>query len=610
MRALTEAMEEKYGQWYSNFNSELSFLSSLRSGDHADPDNGRSTDAGNLGIYTQALTFKSANAEKDYWRDQTEALQGLIDKKASIKEIKSAGFEFESLEDAEKALDDYRQKWQDAISTEKSAEEAIIDLMKEKYEAQKDYLQDIIDYKKESLEIEKDLYSYQKNIASKTKNVATLQKQMNALRGDTSEEGRARLAKLQVSLDEAQQDLEDTEYDRFISEQQNMLDNMMKQYDDLLTRLLKETDTILADGFNYVSANIKELSSLLTSTADTYDYTVSSGLSTVNTSLGTNATMIGAKIDTGTLTTEEIRDAIKGVKGDDPSSVVGLIQSLPKKIIEEYRNSDSGSSGADNNSGGAGSGSTNSNSGNSSQGSNYTTINGGTTYENQIKTSDGKTKWGNDKLVGGPSWKTSLEGWLKNQAAVKKKPKVKKKAKSKYGEMGTELNKKLVQKFGYYLSDSNGGLEALADWLNITTNDKNWSSAGNVYKELQELGCFNTGGIAHFVKSKGEDGLAMVRNGEGFVAPEHVESIQKLLSITPDMSKLTSELVKTPKIQPNNQTATNSIGEVVFNMDINPENFPDFVKQLQNDQRVRQTFSVAVKDLVKNGKITNNIQRY
>lgn len=156
MRSITEAMEEKYGQWYSNFNSELSFLSSLQSGDHADSDTGTFTDSGNLGIYTQALTFKSANAEKDYWRDQTTALKDLIDKKASIEEIKSAGFEFESIEDAEKALDDYYQKWQDAISTEKSAEEEIVDYMKEKYKAKKDYLQDIIDAKKEALEIEKD----------------------------------------------------------------------------------------------------------------------------------------------------------------------------------------------------------------------------------------------------------------------------------------------------------------------------------------------------------------------------------------------------------------------------------------------------------------------
>lgn len=613
MRSITEAMEEKYGQWYSNFNSELSFLSSLQSGDHADSDTGTFTDSGNLGIYTQALTFKSANAEKDYWRDKTTALQGLIDKKASIEKIKDAGFEFESIEDAEKALDDYYQKWQDAISTEKSAEEAIVDLMKEKYEAQKDYLQDIIDAKKEALDIEKDLFDYQQNIADKTKNVATLQKQINALRGDTSEEGRARLAKLQVSLDEAQQDLKNAEFERYVSEQQNMLDNMMKQYDDLLTRLLKETDKILADGLKYVGDNITSLSSLLSTTASTYDYTLTTKLNTVNSSLATGATTIGTKIDTSGKTTEEIRNAIKGIKGDDPSSVVGLLQSLPGKIIEEYKNKDGKTSGnGDKTGGGSNGGGSNSGNGNTVAGENssYMNTNPGTPYENSVKHTDGITKWGNEKSLLGKSWEDSLKGWLKDQATGKKKAKVKKKDKSKYNEMGSELNKKLVKNFGYYLSDSNGGLNALAEWLNINTNDKNWSESGNVYKELKELGCFSTGGIAHIVKSNGEDGLMMARNGEGFVAPEHVESIQKLLSITPDMTKFTAELLKRPKIQPNNQTTSNSIGEVVFNMDINPENFPDFVNQLKNDQRVRKTFSVAVKDLMDKGKITSNIQRY
>lgn len=620
MRSITEAMEEKYGQWYSNFNSELSFLSSLQSGDHADSDTGTFTDSGNLGIYTQALTFKSANAEKDYWRDQTTALQGLIDKKASIEKIKDAGFEFESIEDAEKALDDYYQKWQDAISTEKSAEEAIVDLMKEKYEAQKDYLQDIIDAKKEALDIEKDLFDYQQNIADKTKNVATLQKQINALRGDTSEEGRARLAKLQVSLDESQQDLKNAEFERYVSEQQNMLDNMMKQYDDLLTRLLKETDKILADGLKYVGDNITSLSSLLSTTASTYDYTLTTKLNTVNSSLATGATTIGTKIDTSGKTTEEIRNAIKGIKGDDPSSVVGLLQSLPGKIIEEYKNKDGKTSGNGDKTGGGsnGGGSRDDSSYNANVDSSYTAhdqngnvIGGFHTDKNNTQTTSDKQaliKGAVEDLKGMGTFKY----WIKKANPT-----------SKTNQEIKILNEKDKSYKGKVLTDD--GAYALYNSLitkgvltgykpNTTTKKgKNSVKISTVWKVLNgafENAGFRTGGIAHIVKSNGEDGLMMARNGEGFVAPEHVESIQKLLSITPDIGKFTEELLKTPKIQPQNQTTSNSIGEVNFHMDINPENFPDFVDQLQNSQRVRQIFSVAVNDLVKNGKITSNIQRY
>ena len=52
--------------------------------------------------------------------------------------------------------------------------------------------------KKKALEMEKDLYEYQKNIANQTKNIATLEKQLASLQGDTSEEGRAKIQKIQV----------------------------------------------------------------------------------------------------------------------------------------------------------------------------------------------------------------------------------------------------------------------------------------------------------------------------------------------------------------------------------------------------------------------------
>ncbi len=49
---------------------------------------------------------------------------------------------------------------------------------------------------------------------------------------------------------------------------------------------------------------------------------------------------------------------------------------------------------------------------------------------------------------------------------------------------------------------------------------------------------FKTGGIGELVKKSGEDGIAMVRNGEGFVAPEDVGNIQDLLKVVPDVTEL------------------------------------------------------------------------
>ena len=125
------------------------------------------------------------------------------------------------------------------------------------------------------------------------------------------------------------------------------------------------------------------------------------------------------------------------------------------------------------------------------------------------------------------------------------------------------------------------------------------------------MGCFKTGGIAQLVKSNGEDGLMMARNGEGFVSPENVQDIKDLMKVVPDMNKFISSVTETPNIPiARNNQPSNSIGEVLFNIDVNPKDFPDFVSQLQNEKRVQQVFSVAVNDLTQKGKITNNIQRY
>lgn len=115
---------------------------------------------------------------------------------------------------------------QKAISSAEDEKQSIKDLISDGYDAMLDALQKMIDKRKELLQAEKDAYDYQNTISEKTKNVADIQKQLIAIQGDDSEEGKANAQKLGASLDEAQKDLQETEYEKYLSDQQQMLDNL------------------------------------------------------------------------------------------------------------------------------------------------------------------------------------------------------------------------------------------------------------------------------------------------------------------------------------------------------------------------------------------------
>lgn len=610
MRELTEKMEQEYDDWFSNLNNEISFIASLKSGDKTDSDKGTFTDAGNLAMYSETFLFKSSNAEKEYWRNRTNKLQKLVDANASDEQVKLVDPEFNSLEEVKNALTSYRQNWQDAIKEEKQAEEEIINLMKEKYEAEKDYLQDIVDARKESLNLEKDLYDYERNIAEKTKNVATLQKRINSLRGDTSEEGRARLSKLQVELDSAQKDLQDTEYDRYISEQQNMLDNMMSQYEDLMTKLQKNTDKILADGFNYVNSNIGSLTTLLSETGAAYDYQMSTELSQINTSLANGVTTISSKFNTDS---ENISNILNGIKGDDNSSVVGLLQSMAGKVIEEYKKYETEKNSTPNNNGNNGGG------GGEGSGSGFGASSSSNSTKQQTQTTNGQTTVtpdAMDKIEGTNAKLKKLRDALNSMKGAG----FEKYWTKKNGTPKSYINQRIAAEPNYDKVTPDGkrtpqilteaGLKLLAKKLGVKYPASSGAKTTNLNNYVKEAG-FKTGGIAQLIKSNGEDGLMLARNGEGFVAPEHVQDIKELMKVIPDMNKFISSVTETPNIPiARNNQPSNSIGEVLFNIDVNPKDFPDFVSQLQNEKRVQQVFSVAVNDLTQKGKITNNIQRY
>jgi len=151
-------------------------------------------------------------------------------------------------------------------------------------------------------------------------------------------------------------------------------------------------------------------------------------------------------------------------------------------------------------------------------------------------------------------------------------------------------------------------LKEIQKFLNITKNDKDWSSNGYVYKELKDLGCFATGGIAKLVKPAGEDGIGWLRNGEGLVAPENVQDIRDLMDVTPDLTKLVASFSNLQNVKPldKNVTRNVSIDNITFDMP-NVTNATDFTDTIKKPEQ-QKAFAAAIGDAFNGKKL--NINRY
>ncbi len=196
-----------------------------------------------------------------------------------------------------KVLEEYNAKYKEYIQlseAEFDIQKNLIDMMKEKYQKELDCLQDIINKRKDLLQTEKDAYDYQKNIEEKTKNIAVITKQLSALGGDDSEEAKTRIQQLQISLDEANKDLQDTEYQQWITDHQTMLDNLYNEYSQFIDTKLNDTDALLDEAIAYLS-DIDIAESVSESLQEYYDnngYNPTDDFNAINTALGENGSIV------------------------------------------------------------------------------------------------------------------------------------------------------------------------------------------------------------------------------------------------------------------------------------------------------------------------------
>ncbi len=554
IRELHTAMLDKMAEDAARSNTEADFMATLLSHQElTDSKTGDLTDSGLATLGTYGINYSTSKAQRENFNQERRILDKM--KESETLRWGDGSHDYDSMEQLEEAYKNIIDRQQEWAKSEFDAEQKIIDLMKSKYQAQLDYMNRIIDARKNVLNMEKDLYDYQRNIADKTKNISTLEKQLSALQGDDSEEGRARRSKLQTSLDEANMDLQDTEYDKYISDQQNMLDNMSSQYEDLLSSLFRDTDTLLQNGLTEIRTNGSYIQGILNKKAEDYGYSY--------------------------------------------SETFGKIVECLTEIGTPSANPPSGNSGAEQNY------NARQNASHSSQPADSPLF---PSMQQQMSNAEQSVR--NAEV-------TQLKSFLAVHSGKADTAKPLRPAKSNE-TFSSELNQKL-SKYGYVVKSGSGSgglkyINMFAQILGDLSGDGSYQANGKVYKALSKkyphVG-FRTGGIirASGVPSDGDRIAIRVNPNETILT----QDFTKLLPDAVNMMQQFTRPVSIPGYLQNMKSlapgGSTSIGSVNLSLDLpNVENSKDFITELQNNRKIQRALEISISDCIRNGRITSNIQ--
>ena len=199
----------------------------------------------------------------------------------------------------------------DVILSANDEKKSMIDLARDGYDAVLEVLQDLIDKKKEALSSTKDLYEYQKDIASKTKDLATLEKEASVYENDNSEEALKKVQQIKVDIESKKQELSDAEYDKYIEDQEKMLDDLYQEYSDKIDEKFEQTEILIQELIGVVNENQSSISDTITSVTSDVGYTISDQMKTIWNDAGTVISGFTGKFDTYATTVQSAINSIQ-----------------------------------------------------------------------------------------------------------------------------------------------------------------------------------------------------------------------------------------------------------------------------------------------------------
>ena len=492
------------------------------------------------------------------WTDAATAIQGLRVNNLQIlqkqneevaDEIKKINEDLandpnnKKLLERRNALIDQQQDIIKGITQEK---QSIKSLIQEGYETFLDYLQKSIDKRKEALNAEKSLYDYERNVADQTKAIADYRKQLAALGGDDSEENRARMQQLRDDLTKAEKDLQDTEYERWLSDQEEMMDSMYESFENLINERLDDLDGLIERAIQQTADSSGTIAQTIQEQADEFIYDLD------NTSFGVN---FDARISDAVTAVNAVENAINtmiSAANVNAQNELAQLQALAQTIVTQaqVQAQQAAQVNVNTNNNGGGSGSEGSNS-NKSGNVDSTSGNSKASKTNVklIKSADRTTSTREAEIK---ALQEELDYW--NQL---------------YNNMLYEANR--YSPTSPYRSEYLGRASEAKKQIDLLQDKIN---------ELDKEGAkfANGGTIGKAIKGTGEDGIILARTGEEVLSLERIKQIQGIFKMMQPLAALGT-----------NKTISNIGGTTTVNgMNVsfelpNVTSYEDFVRQAKND---------------------------
>lgn len=525
---------------------EADFLIDLMSHGKLFEDNGQATDEGMATIGLHGVNY-------DVYMRQAD------DYAVKIAEINKQLANDPTNTDLINQKNDYIDAQQEAILAAEEEKDAIVDLVREGIELELDALQDLIDKRKDAIDAAKDQYDYQKKINEQTKELATLQKRMSAYQGDTSEENKAAIQKLRLELTEAQEDLEETEYEHMISEQKAMLDNLYDEYELILNERLDNVDQLITEMTDIINQNQSDIYATLQGEAQEVGYVMSEEMQkiwsdTQNPVLSTY--FEGFKTDNASVLT---------VLGD----IKNLVDSIKNKGNTEAKKTVANTT--------------------------------KTTKETKQTKKDAKKEIKKDTKKKDTKKSSGGDGKAKVGDKVKYESGIYHATSDGTGATGhqhrgeklyiTKINNASWAKYPYHLSTGNKLGKGDLGWVKLS-QISGYSQGGYV------------GGLKHITAKNGDDLISIntLKRGEAVLTPEQAEMFSKLVAELPVLSTIVNSLSSSNSDIYRVLTGDSPgaiFGDININIPIDHvENYNDFIKHFQKDKQVEKLIRSMSVDLL------------
>lgn len=301
IREIEWSVFDKIQDRISSITTESDFLKDLMSDEKMYDDNGKVTKYGTATYGLHGVNYNVYMSQADQYRKEMESIQ---------KELSKDPYN-ETLIERRKELLELQQE---SILAAEEEKDAIKNLVQEGIEKQLEALEKLIDKYLEAIDSQKDMHDYQKKIEKEQKEIDSLRKQLAAYAGDDSEEGSVKKQQTENKLKEAEENLEESLYDKAISDQKKLLDELYSEYETILNMRLDNIDVLISEVIANINSDASEIRDTLVSEAEKVGYKLTDSMSTIWGTNGTIANILTTYSNNFSSTMTTVQSAINSIK--------------------------------------------------------------------------------------------------------------------------------------------------------------------------------------------------------------------------------------------------------------------------------------------------------